>query len=223
MLLLVLWVFDAIQIIVPVTVTSMDDNPLMHGVLQFFHPIVLLPGIPAYGDGGTLAADSLFIGVAVTIAFGLVLELWAWLDAFRDTGYRPQWRIRALRFFWRLVLLGFSVPIAGALTSPFYCGSTVPGMWMDTTAVCWAGTHLAYVAGAVVLMVLYVPLSFFTIATFIDSRPDYSGKRNVYSSPTGRVEVGMGIVRWFAGLWFVYGNDKGSQMMQPVLFVAGGG
>ena len=222
-LLCVLWLYDAIQLIASVPLTIMADNPAMATLLRALHPIVLLPGITLFGIGGTITADVLFAIFAAVVAVGLLLMLWGVWDEYRATGYAPQWRLKLLRALWRVALLGFMVPITGSLFGPLSCSSTPGALWMDTSVLCWQSTHLGYVAGAIILLLLFIPTAVFMLATFISRTSNYSGKRNVYSAPCGRIEAASGLLKVFAAAWFVFGNAFASTHMHPILYTAGAG
>ena len=222
-LLCALWLYDALQLIVSVPLTVMADNPAMRVVLNVLHPIVLLPGLTLFNDGANTTASTLFAAFAAILAVAFFLMGWTVWDAYFATGYAPKWRLKLLRAIWRVALLGFPVPIMGALMSPFLCGGGTSSTWIDTDVQCWQSTHLGYVAGSIVLLLLYIPTSIFILATFINRTANMSGKRNVYSAPSGRIEAANGMLKMFAATWFVYGNMNSPVAMHPIVYIAGAG
>lgn len=105
----------------------------------------------------------------------------------------------------------FLVTISSTLVSVYTCAAAESGApanhWLDSSVECFTGPHLAYVVVASLLLPVFVCMTAIQLATMPDVMPDWSGKKNVFTAPHGRAETAAGLLKLFAGLWYVFGSS----------------
>lgn len=86
-------------------------------------------------------------------------------------------------------------------------GGAAKATWLDSGVPCFTGPHLAFVAVASLLLPVFLFMAVLQLATMADVMPDWSGKKNVFTAPHGRAEAAAGVVKLFAGVWYIFGSS----------------
>jgi PAS domain-containing protein len=206
MWVILLWAFDMLQLLsMPLSPSRSfpwRGSSVMTGFQMF---LVAVSFLPNQGDAPTYRADVLYFIAAGVVILLVVLFSWGICIGAGLINYAPQWRAKFFRFLLRICSLGIIVPLCAALASPFSCPSN--SYWASPAYPCWGGDHIAVAIGSLLLLPFFVLLVLVFTLLGVDRTPDPTGKKNLLSSPNGRVHALANMVKIALATYFAVSQD----------------